>query len=677
MSKYLLEIGTEELPYKFVPSAISQLQTLWTNFLNDNGFVYGGIKILATPRRLTIIIDELERKQKDVEKIVKGPIATIAYDENKNLTPAGLGFAKKNGVDASQLYIEDNYVYAKIQQKGKTFDEVVKANVESLILKMTGSHFMRWANLDVKFQRPIRWIVSILDNENLEVQIADIKSSKFTRGHRFADMNVEITDINKYEEILEKACVIVDQNKRMQMIVESANAEAQKIGAKAVMPNDLLEEVTHLCEYPKPVVCSFEEKFLKIPEKVIVTTMATHQRYFPLYKDGKLLNKFITITNYVGNEFENIKRGNERVVVARLDDAIFFFNDDTKQKLEEKLEDLKGITFQRGMGSMYEKTQRIADLSNEIAKELNLDNTDISRCAKLCKCDLATKLVFEFTELQGAIGADYAKVSGEKENVAQGIEEHYFPLSADSELADSIEGQVVGIADKVDTVCAVFADGKKPTGSQDPLGVRRATLGIMKTIINKNLKIDLNALIAKSLKMLPKQPEDFDKTLSEIIEFFEQRLSILYSDKYSSDIIESVISSKNVLADLKDFVNKLDVISSLVKSSNYADFHEAINRVIRITKNVDAKLVVTDSLIETNEEKNLYSAVKNIAQDALSDNDLVKELNKVVPVITAFFDKTLVMDERENVKNNRLALLLLTKSKFEKLADFSKVSFVK
>lgn len=677
MSKYLLEIGTEELPYKFVPSAISQLQTLWTNFLNDNGFVYGGIKILATPRRLTIIIDELERKQKDVEKIVKGPIATIAYDENKNLTPAGLGFAKKNGVDVSQLYIEDNYVYAKIQQKGKTFDEVVKANVESLILKMTGSHFMRWANLDVKFQRPIRWIASILDNENLEVEIANIKSSKFTRGHRFADMNVEITDINKYEEILEKACVIVDQNKRMQMIVESANAEAQKIGAKAVMPNDLLEEVTHLCEYPKPVVCSFEEKFLKIPEKVIVTTMATHQRYFPLYKDGKLLNKFITITNYVGNEFENIKRGNERVVVARLDDAIFFFNDDTKQKLEEKLEDLKGITFQRGMGSMYEKTQRIIDLSNEIAKELNVDNTDISRCAKLCKCDLATKLVFEFTELQGAIGADYAKVSGEKENVAQGIEEHYFPLSADSELAASIEGQVVGIADKVDTVCAVFADGKKPTGSQDPLGVRRATLGIMKTIINKNLKIDLCELIKKSLKMLPKQPEDFDKTLKEIIEFFEQRLSILYSDKYSSDIIESVISSKNVLADLKDFVNKLDVISSLVKSSNYADFHEAINRVIRITKNVEQELIVDEKLLETKEEKDLYLAVKNIAQKTLSNKDLITELDKVVPVITSFFDKTLVMDERENIKNNRLALLLLTKSKFEKLADFSKVSFIK
>ncbi|MBO5948742.1 glycine--tRNA ligase subunit beta [bacterium] len=677
MSKYLLEIGTEELPYKFVPSAISQLKTLWTNFLNDNGFVYVDIKILATPRRLTTIIDGLERKQKDVEKILKGPIATIAYDANKNLTPAGLGFAKKNGVDASQLYVEDNYVYAKVQQKGKTFDEVVKSNVESLILKMTGSHFMRWADLDVKFQRPIRWVVSILDNENLEVEIANIKSSKFTRGHRFADMNVEITSIDKYEEILEKACVIVDQDKRMQMIVDSANSEAQKIGAKAVMPNDLLEEVTHLCEYPKPVVCSFEEKFLKIPEKVIVTTMATHQRYFPLYKDGKLLNKFITITNYVGDEFENIKRGNERVVVARLDDAIFFFNDDTKQKLEDKLEDLKGITFQRGMGTMYEKTQRIIDLSSAIAKELGVESADIQRCAKLCKCDLATKLVFEFTELQGAIGADYAKVSGEKENVAQGVEEHYFPLSADSDLASSIEGQVVGIADKIDTVCAVFADGKKPTGSQDPLGVRRATLGIMKTIINKNLKINLTELIAKSLKMLPKQPENFDKTLEEIIEFFEQRLSILYSDKYSNDVIDAAISNKNVLADLKDFVNRLDVLSNLVKASDYSEFHEAINRVIRITKTADVKLVVDEKLIETTEEKALYSAVKNIAQNDLSNEVLVKELNKIVPTITTFFDKTLVMDERENVKDNRLALLLLTKSKFEKIADFSKVSFVK
>ena len=676
MSKYLLEIGTEELPYKFIPSAIEQLQTLWTNFLQDNGFEYGDVKILATPRRLTTIIKDLQRRQNDVEKIQKGPIVSVAYDENKNLTPAGLGFAKKMGVEPSQLYVQDNYIYAKVEQKGKTFDEVVKNNIEALILKMTGSHFMRWADMDIKFQRPIRWVVSILDNENLEVEIAGIKSSKFTRGHRFKNMNVEISDMDKYEEILKSACVFVNQDERREMILKSAQEEAQKLGAKVVVPDELLEEVTHLCEYPKPVVCSFDEKFLQIPEKVIVTTMATHQRYFPLYKDGKLLNKFITITNYVGDEFENIKRGNERVVVARLDDAIFFFNEDTKKKLIDRYDDLKGVTFQRGMGTMYEKTQRIVELSSYIANELNIDAEDIKRTAQLCKCDLTTKLVFEFTELQGAIGADYARISGEKENVALGVEEHYFPLGADSKLALGIEGQIVGIADKIDTVCAVFADGKKPTGSQDPLGVRRATLGIIKTVINNDLKIDISKLAEKALKMLPKQPEKFDLTLKEIKEFFEQRLSILYGEKYSSDVIESAISGKNVLTDLKDFTKRIDIISNLIKSDNYGTFHEAVNRVIRITKNV-SDYCADKSLFESEEENSLYIVSQEIKENELSYEDLISSLYKLIPAINNFFDKILVMDERENIKNNRLALLSTVKSKFEKIADFSKISVSK
>ena len=266
-------------------------------------------------------------------------------------------------------------------------------------------------------------------------------------------------------------------------IIEIANAEATKIGAETKISDDLLKEVTNICEWPVAVLCNFEEKYLDIPDEVTITVMETHQRYFALFKNGKLTNNFITIANYIGDDFENIKAGNLRVIKARLDDAVFFVKNDTKKKLEEYVENLKGMTFQKGMGSVYDKTQRIIKLSKQISDELGVNSESIIRTAYLCKADLATNLVFEFTELQGYIGADYARISGEDEKVSEGIKEHYFPLNADSELAKGIEGQVVGIADKIDTICAVFASGKKPTGSSDPLGVRRAALGIIKTII--------------------------------------------------------------------------------------------------------------------------------------------------------------------------------------------------
>ena len=424
----------------------------------------------------------------------------------------------------------------------------------------------------------------------------------------------------------------------------------------------MLEEVTELCEWPVAVTCEFDEKYLTIPDEVTVTVMAVHQRYFALYKDGKLTNKFITITNYVGDEFENIKAGNLRVVGARLDDAVFFFNEDTRKPLADYIEGLKGMTFQKGMGTIYDKTQRIVELSKVIANDLGKSSETINRTALLCKADLCTSLVFEFTELQGYIGSDYARVSGEAPEVVEGIKEHYFPLNADSELAKGIEGQVVGIADKIDTVSAVFAEGKKPTGSSDPLGVRRAALGVIKTVIANNLKIDLNKMLEKTLELLPVKKD----CIKDIQEFFTQRLIIFLNDQYKKDVLEACASS-NPLSDLSDYVARVKVVSDM----NSPELLESANRVIRILK-TPVHAEVKKELFKDDSEGMLLDAINSIAENVDYDTYL-KELIGAVPAISNFFDKVLVMDTNEQVKNNRLAMLTKLKEKFEKLCDFSKV----
>ncbi len=659
MSKYLLEIGVEELPYKFIPMAISQLESGFKTFLESSNISFENIKVMATPRRLAVMIDGLAASQPDVEKTVKGPIATVAYDENKNLTPAGLGFAKKNGVEPSDLYVEDNYLYAKISIKGKNTKELLQENVPQIFAKLQGPHFMRWGSNDVKFSRPIRWVLSILDSEEVKVKIIDKESSNLTNGHRFSTQNIVINNPDEYVAKLRDAHVLVDPAERKARILEVTKAEADKLNAITKISDDLLEEVTFITEYPVAVTCNFDEAYLTIPQEVAVTVMETHQRYFALYtKDGKLTNKFVTITNYIGNEFENIKAGNLRVIKARLDDAVFFFNEDTKKPLESYREALKGMTFQKGMGSVYDKTERIVKL----AEKLNPSAT-VKRTAELCKADLATNLVFEFTELQGFIGADYARVSGEAKDVQEGIKEHYFPLNAESETAKSIEGQIVGIADKIDTICAVFAAGKKPTGSSDPLGVRRAALGIIKTILEHNLKIDLSKLIDEALSLLPIKAD----CKTDIEEFFVQRLIIFLANDYKKEVLEAC-ASKNPCVDLADYLARVKAVATL----NDAKLVENANRVLRILKE-EVRVNVNSGLFALQAEKELYAEVQKITFAGNYDNYL-QTLIALNPVVTKFFDDVLVMDKDEKIKNNRLALLKELKNKYIILTDFSKLN---
>lgn len=685
MSKYLLEIGTEELPYRFIPSAVNQLKKLFEDFLNENKVGFSDVKVYATPRRLAVIVDGLESKSPDEVKVVKGPVKKVAYDENGNLSKAGLGFANKNGVSPEELYIENDYLHAKIQIKGKSIIDLLQENVPALVLKLQGSHFMRWADNEEKFSRPIRWIVSILDKEEVKIKIIDKESSNLSRGHRFAQQSVVIGHPDDYVELMRNCCVIVDQNERRQRIIDRAKSEAAKYGAEPYYTEDLLDEVTYITEYPVPAVCDFSEEYLKLPEELVVTVMAVHQRYFALYKDGKLINKFITMTNYLGDEFENIKAGNVRVIKARLDDAVFFFNEDTKKPLEAYVDDLKGITFQKGMGSMFDKAQRLVSLSKTICAQLGIsDSRTIERTALLCKADLTTNLVFEFTELQGYIGADYARVSGEVEAVCEGIKEHYFPLNAESETAKGKEGQIVGIADKIDTIAAVFAEGKKPTGSSDPLGVRRAALGIIRTILANNLKIDLVQLIEETLLNLPVQFEGSSivdkfkkaagdcvgrvsgKVTAEINEFIVQRLIIFLSENYPKNVLEACAANKNPLVDLTDYVERVKVVSTLDAPAML----ESANRVSRLLKE-PVSATVNRNLFNVPAENMLLEQINTV--NAKDYEQYLKQLQEINPSVEKFFNDVLVMDKDEKIKQNRLALLSLLKQKYDYICDFSKL----
>ena len=672
---YLIEVGTEELPYKFILSAKKQLESAFQKLFKENQISFDNILFHATPRRLCVVVKNIALKQEDIEKIIKGPKSSIFYDESGNPTNAALGFMKKNNITLDDDFVENDYIQAKVNIKGQLTSQIIVENIEKIFLSLEGNHFMRWADLPYKFQRPIRWIVSLLDNKELPVTIAGVNSSQYSRGHRFKSESCFIPSVAEYEDVLYENNVIVDETKRKQTIVDETTKLAKTVGAEVVFDEELLEEVCELCEWVKPVLCSFDEKYLSIPEKVVVTVMASHQRYFPLYKNGKLLNKFITIANYIGDDVSNIVEGNVRVIKARLEDAIFFYEDDIKTKLEEKLEDLKGMTFQKNCGNMFDKTMRLIELSKFLTENLKLDSKkdDILRTAKLSKCDLATKLVFEFTELQGFIGQSYAKISSEKENVSLGICEHYFPLNAKSETPTQIEGQVVSIADKIDNIVSIFAQGKKPTGSADPLGVRRQVLGIIRTILDNKLNVDLVALIEKTIDISPCQIKDEKELQHQIAEFIEQRLKIYLNENYRYDVLDCVLSNENSLVNINNSLLKLDVVEKLTKDSDFNIFCENANRIIRILKgaqfdNIDKSLFTSEC------EKELYEKLNSFIETQ-DYNKTAAFLKELTPYVVKFFENVLVMDKDEKVKNNRIALLTKAKDVYSTLGDFSKIVY--
>ena len=681
---FLLEIRVQELPYKFIPSAVKQLNSSITNLFKENGLSFEDINVYATPRRLAVLVSNLTIEQETVEKDIKGPILNIAKDSNGNYTPAALGFARKNNIETSALYEKDNYIWAHILIKGKKAADILKDNIENIILKLQGSHFMRWGNHSEKFSRPIEGVVALLGNEIVDLKVIDKIATNKTQGHRYSKNRELIIDEPKnYVDIMRKGNVIVSQDERRELIISSAKKCAQENNLEINFDkmDDLLEEVTYITEYPIPVLCSFNEKYLTIPSIVTTTVMTSHQRYFPLWnKNGKLSNYFITMANYIGSELKNIQAGNQRVICARLEDGVFFFQEDTKTKLIDKLNDLKGMTFQKGLGTLFDKTQRIIKLSEFISDKLNIQNKEnVLRCATLAKCDLSTKLVFEFTELQGFIGENYATIDKEDESVCKGISEHYFPLSANSELPSNVVGQVVSIADKIDTICALFISTqkenkkKRPTGSNDPLGARRAAIGILRTIIEKQLNLNLEEIIKYSLSLISKEFSiELEETISdELREFFVQRLLSMYEKEFSFNVINS-ISDYAPLKDLGAFINRANILQKYQSDCNFEKIKENAKRVVKILKDFKNDNV-NEALFNTDEEKNLYAAIVKHTEDEKNLDIYIKSLNSLIEPISNFFEHVLVMDKDEKIKNNRLALLCKLASKFKVICDFEKL----
>ncbi len=688
MKNFLFEILVQEMPYKFIASGLEQLKASFKTLFSENNLNYKEIKGYATPRRLTIVVEELEIAQADITKDVKGPILKVAVDNNGKYTMAAIGFAKKNGVTENELFEKEGYIWANVHKKGKLTKEILEENIEAMVLKLQGAHFMRWGSYEERFTRPVENVLCIFGDEVLDFKIIDKKAGNKTKGHRFSNIKeIEIKDPLHYVEELKKVNVYADINERREIIVKSATKKADENGLEIKFDNldDLLDELTFITEYPVPVLCDFNEKYLAIPDIVSTTEMSKHQRYFPLYdkNTGKLANKFITMANFVGEDkesFDNIKAGNQRVVSARLEDGVFFYNEDIKTPLESKLENLKGMTFQRDLGTLFDKTKRIEKISEYLCKDLSFSSDlshDTLRAARLCKADLSTKLVFEFTELQGFIGENYALKSGEKANVAAAIKEHYFPLNANSELPGLVEGKIISIADKIDTICAVFLSTqkdkkkKRPTGSNDPLGVRRAAIGILRTIIEAGLEIDIEKLIDFSIQQIKEEFNlEVELTLkSELVDFITDRLFVMFEDKFDSEVLEA-LRKTSPLADLKQFKKKCEDLQKQKDTENFREFVEQAKRISRITEGVDKKLLdreILASNLKTNEEKNLLEAI-----NSLNKIESVQDLYNLTPLINAFFEAVLVNDENVEDKNNRLSMLLQLRRIFETVADFTK-----
>ncbi len=681
MNKLLIDISTQELPYKFLPYAQSALENSFDSVFKKYDVKFEKLNVFTSPRHLVILASGLNKNEEDIKTEVRGPILKIAQAEDGTFTQAAIGFAKKNGITVDELVIKDDYIWATIVKKSISIEEILLEEIPRIIKSLQAPHFMRWADNDFKFQRPVEDFAVLYNDKVLDIEIFGVKSSRKTLGHRFAAQpEFEIQSIDTYLDEMRAQNVIVDQNERKEIIVKSSTEVADKLGAVIDFASydELLEELVYITEYPNPVVCEFEEKYLEIPDIVSTTVMSKHQRYIPLYsKNGSLMNKFITISNSIRDKgAENIKNGNQRVVRARLEDGIFFFKEDTKTPLADKFEDLKGMTFQKNLGTLYDKTLRLEKLSNYISDKLALseiDKKNVLRCAHLAKIDLSTQLVFEFTELQGFIGEVYARKSGEVESVAVGIKEHYFPLASGSEQARTIEGQVVGIADKIDTFCAMFIatqDNKKkrPTGSNDPLGVRRAIIGIISTIIDNKLDINLIDLMNHNLELLSKEfsLNVSDELKSDLSDFILGRLQIMLQQEYSRPVIDSTLSG--ALQNLVQYKEKLEFAKNIVNFENFAQISDNFTRVLRITKDFSANNAVDSTLFENNTENALYGELNSNALKTEAD------FNQLSTKIAEFFDKTLVMVEDEKVKTNRLTLLSSIKVKLDKICDFSKLT---
>lgn len=697
MEKLLFEIGTEEIPAKFMPGILKQLKELAAAKMQELRIPFEDITVYGTPRRMAFIAGGVAETQADVVVEAKGPSVKIAYVSGAP-SKAAQGFARGQGVDVKDLVVRDNYVYAVKHLAGQPVVELLPGLLMDILTSLSFPKTMRWADYEFRFVRPIRWMVALFGDQIIPVEICGVKSGKFSMGHRFMQQSlkaaaesqgllsaalskvgnkvysalagvkgaVEIPSAGDYKKVMYDNFVMVDQDERRALILQQIKDLAAQNGGEAEINEDLLEEVNYLVEWPTALCGKFEEKFLSLPKECIITPMREHQRYFPvLDEDGNLLNKFITVRNGGSEHLDIVTHGNERVLRARLSDAEFFFNEDRATKLEDRLEKLKTVSFQEGLGNMYDKSERLVKMAEMLRFAINtpVDEEELRRCALLCKTDLVTGMVIEFTELQGVMGREYALLDGEKPEVATGIFEHYLPRFAGDALPATTIGRIVGIGDKLDNICATFSRGLAPTGSQDPYALRRQALGVINILLDANYHISLAKIVAGTLYLLDIKPEETGKLVPQIMEFFKQRLRNLLMDQgIRYDVIDAVFADKRN-DDMVDLAVRCKALAAYVEAGNAEPLVQVSVRVSNLCKKIEKEVAISGALFKDESENKLHEVVAAVSKEIIPEIVLydyaavLKAGEKVIEPVNTFFDNVMVMDEDENVKNNRLAML--------------------
>ena len=685
MPELFLEIGAEEIPARFMSLALDYLEKEIPSFLKKNRIQASEPRVMGSPRRLVISFDEVGNQQEDIVETHFGPNVKLAYDEKGAPTKSALGFARGKGIDPSQLTLEKTpkgeVVCARIEKTGQPTATILNNFFPILISKIPFPKKMRWGNRETPFVRPLHWIVALFGSKPLSFSYEGTPCTDISRGHRFMHSDFfKVNGMDDYLKSCEKYFLMIDPVIRKKSIVDQITLLANEVGGAVELDPELLEEVNYLVEYPFAIRGNFEKQFLELPRELLITTMKYHQKYFSLKnKHGDLLPYFITISNVQPGPGGEIVRGNERVLRARLQDARFFFDEDRKKRLEDFVELLKDVTFQKSLGTSYEKVNRIVALTEFLATEVCPEQIkQASRAAWLCKADLVTQMVYEFPELQGVIGGYYADHSGEDPEVGLAIKEHYRPAFSGDSPPSSPVGSIVSIADKLDTILGCIGVGLLPSGSEDPYGLRRHSLGIIQTIISQNWQVSLDKLIQKGINLL----KDKTKLTSDEIHMhtqvlFSQRYkTILIGEEYPYDAIDAVLSTN--IDSLVDVRQKVVALSDLKKQPYFEPLAITFRRVVSIL-NEESDGNIQTSLLSEPAEKKLYDEyrrVKEPVENHLSKKQFPQALEKIVEIketVDEFFAHIMVMTKEDELRKNRLRLLKHISLLFSNIADFSKI----
>ena len=653
---FLFEIGLEELPSRYVDEAESNLKKLMEDELKSERISFSDIESFSTPRRIAIIIKDIADKQEDLYKKSLGPSIEVGYKDGR-LTKAGEGFIKSQGATEDDIKIIENekgkYILIDKFISGKESKEILPTILFNIVNKIEFEKSMKWSDKSFRFARPIKWFVTLLDKEIIPFEFEGIKGGNITRGMRyFSSQNIELSNPLEYEIKLKDNFVIPKKEERKSKILESIKENCETNGDIAIINKNLLEEVTNLVEYPYALKGEFSKDYLLLPEDIITITMETHQRYFPVKdENGNLSNKFILIRN--SPEYsEIVKKGNEKVIEPRLADAKFFFDEDLKNNFEENVIKLKEVTFQKDMGTIYDKITRSLKISEYLISELGLENEkeNILRTVKLSKADLVTNVIGEkeFTKLQGFMGSIYAEKQSENKNVALGIFEHYLPRYQGDKLPSTVEGAISGISDKIDTVVGCFSVGLKPTSSKDPYALRRAVQGIVQVILNSKLQIDYKKLINKTYEIFSEDKKILSENVAnDVIELFKQRISNVLSEKFNKELVSYEINLENNLVKLE---NKLSVLLELSKTKDFEILINLLKRVKNIVKDINKEELVSEDLFEKEEEKELFNLGIELEKLELEEfSKYIEVLLKNANVINNYFDNIKINTEDEKI----------------------------